>query len=300
MAQGISLFKTLTKEQISKIAPTINALDIVYSDAEDSYRLNWEMKTERGIDYYSVVDNAGNWTPEAHNTRMEGTIILQNTDMLFGEQGLVSEDTILGIGLIWKSRSSSIRGAKKLGVLSKNDNDSEFSFVIDHPPKTIRGSFELSFNLFIEKEGDGGMLKKGTVIGSFLESVFILEGMGSTFTVLEKAAPGEPLWWVSCSWDEPEYAAFSDAVRVTINTEHPAWILCTDEELKKELLKEIMASTMQIVISELDSNQLNTEDYEPGSVIDAVQYIMGRANLDEESSATISYSIRKYLDKVMK
>ena len=131
--------------------------------------------------------------------------------------------------------------------------------------------------------------------------IVILEGINSVFTVFEKSAPGETLWTVSCDWDDPEYDPFSECVRVTINTAHPAWQLTSDEDVRKELLKEIMASSMQVVISELSAEQVDGSiEYAPGSVCDAISYIVGRADLDMQSNATIAQSIREYLDKSMK
>ena len=205
------------------------------------------------------------------------------------------------VGLVWRSRSSSLRGANRIAQFSSKSGNIRFRFKKEFPVASIRGNIDISLELYVISSGSNRLLTSGSTLGEIDSFTLILEGIGSTFTVFEKSAPGEPLWSVDCDWDDPEYNQFSESVRVTINTAHPAWICSADDEVRKELLKEIMASSMQVIISELEPDEYNpASEYEPGSVSNAIVYFISRAKVDLSTPSTIASSIRTYLDKSMK
>ncbi len=303
MSRNIIFYPTLRIEHIEKLDCKVESFSARYTNLGESIELQHNIEFEDGVEYISVVDDTGRWAPDKYNLIISGMLCVNNIDILFGQGGLVSEDTELGIGIAWGSKNSNIRGSKKIGNIAYDKGNRQFPFKIDFDEATLRGNLNISFQLFIVETGvPVDYMLPGLSLGELAVINVTLEGMGSTFTVFEKNAPGEPLWNVECNWEEPEYSSFSESVRVTINIAHQAWILAaSDERVRKELLKEIMASSMQIVISELDLSQYDKmENYEPGSVCDAIFYLIDRASLQVDSYASLAKSIRQYLDKVMK
>ena len=302
MKQNIIFYPTLDKTLVDKMAFKMLEFAARYSDNKGSYELSLKEDNDGISNVINIVDETGKWSLDQHNLEISGTIVIKNTAVLFGNEGLVGEDATLGVSLVWKSRPSNIRGAECIGKLNKSTGEVVIDFSKAFEASILRGYVNLTVELFvIDAGGKDNRLKTGLTLGAMYDALVMLEGTGSNFAVFEKSAPGEPLWTVDCDWDDPEYSQFSECVKVTINTAHPAWTLASEDDVRKELLKEIMASSMQIVIAEVGHDQLATgDDYEPGSVCDAVSYFVNRAGLNMESNATIAKSIRAYLDKSMK
>lgn len=301
MARNILFYPTLDKKLLESLNCRIDEFQASYIANQESSELRCEFEEESGAKYLSVIDDTGRWSPDSYNFSIEGVLQLHNVQSLFENEGVVPEGCTVGIGMVWKSKTSNVRGAETIGAFKKTHGELKFPFRKVFGRASLRGTVELSFQLFIKETGNDCELPAGISLGDLFMVTIILEGINSTFTVFEKSAPGEPLWTVDCNWDDPGYDPFAECVRVTINTAHPAWSLTVDEDVRKELLKEIMASSMQIVISELSEEHLDlSEEYTPGSVCDAITYIIGRADLKMDSAGSLAKSIREYLDKSMK
>ena len=304
MKRSISLYPQLSKKHTKFLKPDIENLRIYYRKGEEIFDLNSEGEREPGREMISVRDDRGEWSAEEYGFECEGDLTLDNVDLLFDteEEGIVSENAIIGVGLQWKSKSSNARGSQKVGELTGEDEDVSLHFDSTFLTATLRNSIDLTFVLYLISPGDSEQeILPGTILGDLFTLTIVLEGQGSIFTVFEKNAPGEPLWSVECDWEDPEYSQFAECVRVTVNTGHNAWQLATDDDVRKELLKEIMASSMQIIISELEPYQYDgSGDYEPGSVSAAIRYFVTRADINTDSNAGTAKSVRAYLDKAMK
>jgi len=302
MGNSVILYSTLDKGWRKKLNCRIDELNARYTSGNETYELKCNEEEAGTGRFINIVDDSGQWSPNKHNIELFGSVIIENVDTLFGQKGIVSHDAKLGIGMMWRSRTSGYRGSQQINTVCSDDGTICSNFNKAFSASSLRGSLELVFQLYVIDPGSGdNSLKAGMLLGELDSVNLVLEGIGSTFAVFEKSSPGEPLWEVECDWDDPEVSQFTDSVRVTINNAHPAWIACSEEDTRKELLKEIMASSMQIVLSELETEQFSdSSDYEPGSVCDAMAYLLSRAELDLESNATVAKSIRRYLDKSMK
>lgn len=298
MKNNIILYPTIEKVTGSKIECRTKEISAYYTVNNVSFDLKCRDEEIGKGRFISIVDDSGKWSLDEHNLVLNGTVSITNTASLFGI--LLPSDGIIGVGLVWRSRSSSLRGAAHIAQINKKSGDVSIKFRKEFPKASLRGNIDISIELYVLSNGNKKGLAVGSTLGEIDSFVLVLEGIGSTFTVFEKSAPGEPLWNVDCEWDDPEFNQFSDCVRVTINTAHPAWISSSDDEVRKELLKEIMASSMQIVISELDPDQYNSAgEYEPGSVSNAIVYFISRAKIDLSSPSSVAKTIRAYLDKSM-
>lgn len=301
MSRSVVLHSTIEGKKLKELGYRLKELNVSYSRNDMHHDLKLEIEDSSDT-VLNILDDTGKWSPSTDDLILEGVIKIGNPDILFGKNGLISKKAEIGIGIMWKSRTSASRGSLVIGNFGYGNDELEFPFRIYFGEASVRGNIELSVNLFVRKntEKDRGLIP-GMTLGELESYLVMLEGLGSSFSVFEKSAPGEPLWNIECIWDEPEYSIFTDSVRIVINTAHPAWALTADDEVRKELLKEIMASAMQVIISEVEPEQYADPDsYEPGSVCDAVAYFVSRAAVNTESAAEVARSVRKYLDKIMK
>lgn len=297
MASAISFFPVLNKKEILAVDCSIASLTFEYDNGSERTALKYSEEHDSGVKIISIQDDTGRWTPEKYNLRIKGRVVVNHPNKIYDAVGI--NRASLAYGVTWKSKSANKRGAMTIAPVINMPKSQEISFELAFQEASLRGNIELAIAVHTNETIDE--LPKGLVIGEIIQTNIVLEGINSTFAVFEKYAKGEPLWSVECEWDEPEYSQFSECVRVVINTAHPAWTLASDPEIRKELLKEIMASSMQIVISELEPEQYSeTSEYQPGSVCDAIAYLTSRADINNASHADIAKSIRKYLDSTMK
>ena len=142
-----------------------------------------------------------------------------------------------------------------------------------------------------------------------LEGKFVirLDGVGSVFPVYEIHEPGQPLWYVKCDWDDPTYDLFSDCVAININTAHKnyKYLDKTKRTFDEQLLKEIMASALGVIITKLKEQEnywdVTTigEDLQSGSVSEAINYFINTLEWDVSGPESLSLSIRKFFDQRM-
>ena len=148
----------------------------------------------------------------------------------------------------------------------------------------------------------------GCILGE-LDSKFVirLDGVGSVFPVYEIHEPGQPLWYVKCDWDDPTYDLFSDCVAININTAHKnyKYLDKTKRTFDEQLLKEIMASALGVIITKLKEQEnywdVTTigEDLQSGSVSEAINYFINTLEWDVSGPESLSLSIRKFFDQRM-
>lgn len=303
MKKSLKLFPTIDSDCLNEMNCNISIPKACYEYSGGSIELEIEQIDDS--EEYSIVDKYERWNSKDHNLFVSGNISIENTSMLFGESGVTSDNSELALGIIWRSKASNLRSAKKIATFNKSTKIKNQEYKIGFRKSTIKESFELLVVVYLEKSIDNEKTsfakRNGTILGTLARYDFILEGSGSQFTVVEKYAPKEALWSVECDWDDPTYDLFSDTVRIVLNTAHDAWQLFDDPNFKKEIIKEIMASSIHVIISKLEQDEYDIYgDYERGSVSEAMSYIVDRAKVDVTASETIASSIRIYLDKVMK
>ena len=99
--------------------------------------------------------------------------------------------------------------------------------------------------------------------------------------------PGQPLWYVKCDWIDPTYDLFSDSVSI----------------FDEQLLKEIMASALGVIITKLKEQEdywdvtTSGEDLQSGSVSEAIHYFIDTLEWDVSGPEAMSLSIRKFFDQ---
>jgi len=312
MATRISSFPVLTAKMMEKIR---------FSPSDYSfYSLEKDIKKElamSAIDSSSSVfklkdENNIDWVPENGNLCMERVYTLQSYKSLFGPQGVAAQKSSIGLAVIWTSKESKRRGAFKIGTFNFDD-PYRVSFSLDSAKferASIRGTVDLETILYLDRPGtftayESYLAKSsGCILGHLDRCTLVIDGLGSEFPIFIMKKSGAPLWNINCKWVDPTKDAFFDTVEISLNAanQNYKYIDQSNPEFNVELLKEIMASALGIVISKLRESDywddtINHVDVAPGSVSEAVYYYYNSLNWNVYSPEATSASIRKFLDK---
>lgn len=262
-------------------------------------------------EYVKLTDQQVNWNPEEHNLIIETKHVINNPGFLFGSNGLASANgSKIGIAVLWMNVESSTRGAVEIGEIHSNDvGPVEFLQKLKFEPKSIKGTLILQVVLYLKnvgipKENEFHLAKEeGTIFGKLGEDTrIIIDGNGSMFPIMETNKPGEPLWWVECDWSDPTEDKFiQDNFCLYINNAHKDYdMLSLKEGIKNSpLLMEIIASAMQILITEVLSNEafksdtINGTNLSPNSISSVVNYYI--RNLGSDIDSKKSYELSKLI-----
>lgn len=311
MANSLPLFPVLTDDRRNKIRYIITEdYHFSYTGNEEEHALDTD-ETAEGSKTYKLIDQSGEWNPDIHNLCVRRKSQLSNVSVLFGPAGIVCNNAIIGIAVIWTSSDSKQRGAIEVGEIRREDITSKLSLDYEFGIAQLRGRVDFSTILYVKKSGTPHMDERhlanvyGCILGEIDHISIILDGDGSVFPIYEVADLGKPLWYVRCTWEDPTVDQFSECVSVIINTAHRNYRFL-DKKRKtfdEQLMFEIMASALTIIITELkeDNNYwedtVNGVNLQRGSVSGAVNYFITTLGWDITSIESLSVSIHKFFDQ---
>ena len=311
MANSTPLFPILTDERRNKIRYVLTEdYRFSYTSGEEDHPLDAD-ETSEGSRTYKLTDPAGDWNPDYYNLCVSRNGLLSSTSSLFGEKGIVCHNAIIGIAVIWTSSDSRQRGAIEIGEISCENNTTNLSLEYEFGVAQLRGKVDFTTILYVKKSGtpfkDERHLANvyGCMLGELDRISVILDGSGSIFPIYEVSDPGQPLWYVKCNWEDPTFDQFSESVSVVINTAHRNYKYL-DKKRKtydEQLLIEIIASALIIIVSELKDEQSYWEEtvqgkgLQRGSVSQAVYYFISTLGWDISSMESLSISIHKFFDQ---
>ncbi|MDB5937387.1 MAG: hypothetical protein JWQ01_4731 [Massilia sp.] len=273
-----------------------------------------------------TLGNDTDWSADYHDLTVRydvGEIPELNT--LFGVGGLAPRSATLLLVLEWVSVDSGWRCFGEPWPFNAQDQQKEqgpIGLWIRFPPNSIRGKGTLTPQLLLADPGqptaDESMLA-GTAGYRFgpLDSGtdIVIDGDGSLFPILEEdLGPLAPLWEFRKDWTDPFEEDFSVAyLALALNTSHPDYgYLKNSNAIAAStwtpLLRQVVASWLVVLILELQHG--SGEDFEdiasgksgralPGSIADAVSYILRIAPLDLASASSLAISAQQWIDDVM-
>jgi hypothetical protein len=313
MAANISLFPVITDELLNKIRFQASPYELYYVRDDQEYKLCAE-ELDGGSTVHKVIDDEGIWSPDDYQLCVRRKYFIRTYQCLFGSDGIVCNNAKLGLAVMWTSSDSKQRGVIPIGTIENSQSDLELELNYEFAEAQLRGDVEFSTIVFVKEAGtplwDEEHLANqyGCVLGE-LESKFVirLDGVGSVFPIYEIIEPGQPLWYVKCDWDDPTYDLFSECVSININIAHKnyKYLDKTKRTFDEQLLKEIMASALVIVITKLKEQEnywdVTTvgEELQSGSVSEAANYFINTLEWDVSGPEAISLSIRKFFDQRM-
>ncbi len=312
MLSNISLFPTITDELLAKVRFQKSEYSFFYIRDDEKYELLAE-EIDNSTIFLKITDPEGIWNPDDYNLGISRKYSLRTYQSLFGKDGIACSNAKLGLAIVWTSSDSKQRGVIHVGEIQNSNSDIELNVEYEFPVAQLRGDIEFTTVVYIKESGtpknDEEHLANsyGYLLGELDKVVIRLDGNGSVFPMYEVTDPGQPLWYLKCDWEDPTYEQFADCVSVNINTAHKNYKFLdkTKRTFDEELLKDIMASALTIVIMKLkDQNTywdqtINNSNLAPGSVSEAVYYYISTLEWDVSSPELISLTIRKFLDQRM-
>lgn len=314
MSINFSLFPTLTEELLGKIRFQPRPYEF-YFDCDTEILPLIKEQINGSEKYYKLSDENGIWNLDEYNLILKREYTIKSFSNLFGVDGIVCRNAELGLAIMWTSKSSNIRGVIDIGAI-KNISDNEKILTVEEKfdVAMLRGQIDLKTIIYIKKSGNPTLKeeflanKEGYILGILDEETIILDGNGSVFPIYEISDVNQPLWYVKCEWDNPTIDPFTDVVAIYLNRSHKSYIKYLDPKKKayfnQQLLKEIMASALMIVILKLKESEywnqtINGENLDRGSVSEAIYYFITTHKWDISSPDKLSITIREFLDDRM-
>lgn len=233
-----------------------------------------------------LVDDSRNWSVLHDDLVIKQKIVLENPDILFGDGGIISEGSKLGIAVHWYSRSSRQQGAVPIGYFSKKESRFEIEAEMEFDQKQFREKLTYSLILYaheVEESTDIFADRTGYILGKLFETNITLEGKGSKFNIMCVEEENAPLWDLKCEWDDIN-ESFEDTVRLKLNELHPdyRYLNKLDKNYNEIFFSEILISVVvQIIMKAVEYGQ--------------IEEIQNASNLDNDSiGSLISYYLNTY------
>lgn len=312
MPAAISSFPMITEDMLKDISIEMSEYSFGYMENSKKNFLDCERISDDSL-IYMIKDNEGIWNPDEYNFSINRQYKFNNYNTLFGENGIACSDSVVGIAVVWTSANSKQRGIIDVGEINNKYEELYFNMEYFFDKAQLRGDVEFTTIIYIKNPGNPLSNEQhlanscGCIVGEIDKLYLRLDGIGSMFPIYEINDSDKPLWYLNCEWEDPRYDDFAECVSIYINTGHKnyKYLDKTKRTYDEQLLKEIMASALTIVITKLrseifwDSIVSGTAEFEDGSVAQAVSYFVTTLGWNVTKPELLSYSIRKFFDERM-
>lgn len=285
------------------------------SDGKEYNVIEKKIKGMEDKEIFDLDDENSEYDQSNDTLYLDLDVSIYNAKYLFGKSGYVYLNTVLGIGIEWKSKKSKIRHCKKLGSFNYSNSNGELLFRCNKIElNELTSDTEFSWVIFIKEPGtvENGLFfanKEGLIIGKKIVWTIKGEGIGSLFPISEISSPNEPLWCVKTSFDDPFVEEFSiDNVAILINKSHPSYqfIQSNNKYYNQNFLSEVLSSALYILIVEIkckvdDFQEINKKHSDTGSIVEALKYFDKELNFKIfDSEKELLRSIKLFFDKEFK
>ena len=309
MNNNTRMYKTLSSSEIAKLGIKIdrNYYYITENDIKEIKEQKFDNTSHEKI--YQLIDEDYEWNPKIHSLIMDISVSLKDCSSIFGTNGSCYEDSIVGVGLTWKTDKSKIKRCIKICEITKDSKD------ITVPVNSIKlddVSSNITFKVFfyIVSPGKTNGIKyfgneQGIILHEQVMWTIIINGTGSIFPIIEIEDEG-PLWTYMCDIDDICEDYFdNEHIEIRINTKHPAYefIHPKSQTYNVYFLNELMSNAIATIIMDIRSKQSNgkidlDEDFESGSILQAIKYFNDKLNFDINGSYdNLLKTVKEYFDK---
>lgn len=313
MAEKFTMYPTLTDTMRKQLGFSMDDWRFSYTDGED-YLILADDKEDTAIGYTAAFkDPRGVWSPDNFDVTVSGKIQFKQYSVLFGHDGLVPANAEIGVAMRWISTGSDCRGIINIGSFYCTKKPEAMYTEYTFRKNTLKGSIVTEVILYLKNAGSAEENERylahneGTVLGILSSCEFYIDGSGSVFPVAEVNEPDKPLWWVyyNDNADPFEDKFNEDNVVVYFNAAHPNYkSMKIGSSLKESpLFLEVISSALMIIIESVKESAANEweqiihgEDYETGSIAQAVNYFVNKLGWDISSPVKLSLSIRQFFD----
>lgn len=315
MSEILNLYPTLDEAAIKKAGIEVQPTDLSYRDDNDYYPINIEIESGNEKKYVAVLkDERCEWYPETHNLIIHKGATITHPDTLFGTNGIVPHDSVIGVAAIWSSKKSDLHGTIVYGDFSLTSKPYSFDRNYKFERNILRGSLKYKLVLYLKKSGTPYpeemhlANQTGTILGVLEDSEFYVDGSGSIFPITTVNEEGKPLWWVNFDNTADPFIDLFEAehIEICLNRAHPCFSeLSIEESLKKSpLFLEVISSALYIIVmsvKELADTEWNDiisgNDLAPGTIAEATFYFINKLGWDISDPAALAKSIHNYFDE---
>ncbi|NFG28701.1 hypothetical protein FDB30_01295 [Clostridium botulinum] len=312
MPAAISSFPMITEDMLKDISIEMSEYSFCYMENSKKNLLDCVKISDDSV-IYMLNDSQGIWNTDEYNFSINRQYKFNNYNILFGENGIACRDSVLGIAVVWTSADSKQRGIIDIGEINNTYEELNLNMEYFFDKAQLRGDVEFTTIIYIKNPGNPLSNEQhlanssGCIVAEIDKLYLRLDGTGSMFPIYEINDSDKALWYLNCEWEDPRYDDFAECVSIYINTGHKnyKYLDKTKRTYDEQLLKEIMASALTIVITKLRSEMFwesivsGTAEFEDGSIVQAVSYFVTTLGWNITKSELLSYSIRKFFDERM-
>lgn len=309
MSVSVLFHNILDEKLLNMIGFGAQPLEASYTN-NDYETIYMSVEPLEGQEYtYEIVDPRVQFDPELYDLKLHQRIEISNPHFLFGDNGIVCKDSVLGIAFRWMSKESAQRKVYPVKELFPENGSSQvINIDITIPKGSLRGRVTFQIVLYLVSAGKASKhIVPGTILGILDSRQIMFDGDSSLFPIVEVDEPLKPLWWVICDFIDPMVDEFNENnVAVVLNKGHKNFRNLKIEKglSSSPLLIEIIASALQIIIEKVKASgeweRIMNNESEPGSIGEAVYYFLTTFGWDPSSPEALAKTIREDFDSRFK
>lgn len=236
-----------------------------------------EIKDDYGI---AFDDPCGIWSIEDNGINFKINIAIEKPKQMFiGSLNQMVDQIALAVRL--KSRDSLQRMVFNSPIVIDKETESVHDSInIIIKPGIIRSSAKVELIAYVSKATKEANLPKGVILGTLWTEDMLFSGEGTDFPITTVASEDDFLWKLEFyDESEPGLVRFYDSFALIFNEKHPYYkkLDLDKSPMDSPLFQEILAEAVYILVSHvrsLESGKNSEDSYEPGSLSDAVHYMM--------------------------
>lgn len=307
MSNSLTMYSTYNESIDNKVQPlfTFN-----YSFINNEGEVE-ELNLVDG-DTGTVLDNQySTWEFRYFGLIIEGQIIINHTNFLFGPNGLVDANAVIGVALQLTSKKSVQQTIRPIGEISFSSNQTvaiDFKETIDK--NKFYGSFDINICFYVKEGSNSPIAGKantpGMMLGTIITQSIDIDGSMSSLPIQKVYDTAKPLWFVDFDIDDATIDPFDvEHVCIYFNTAHPGFkqLEKTDSQVSTYLQNEVMAGALTLIITYVQTlpeweSIYKGENLEEGSIGAAIYYFKSTFNWNFDSPSELSESIRSYFESL--
>lgn len=314
MSESFSSYPVLDSSHYAAIGYVSERPEFSYTENFEEFPLSFEIATENATNCTGKInDPRCSWNAETHDLKVSKICRVTSAYCLFGDGGVAATDATLGLALSWISTKSDERGVIPFGEITRSDSSATYCASCRFDRGKLRGSLQIQVIIYLKDPGHPNKSemyfaqKVGTVLGVLDQIEAFIDGNGSVFPVVVIDAPGQPLWHVYYNdLADPMQDRFdSENVEIRLNKAHPCFESLKIEKSMKEspLFLEVLSAALVVIVASAKeslgqdwNNVLIGEGFTSGSIAEAIYYFISKLEWDVSSPASLSDSIKKFLE----
>lgn len=310
MITNSRLYKTISQDEFSHLNFKIKR-EYAYltdSDVKPINEQSFENISNKKV--FQLVDDDYEWNPKEQSLFLSVTISFDNISSLFGLNGAAYEDSILGVGLVWKPEKSRIKRCKKLCELDAKNNKISMT-VKDIELPNISSNVDFYLVIYISKAGTSNgrsfvANENGMILYQELLWTIIIEGNGSIFPVYEVEKENGPIWSYYCDFSDIAEDAFDmEHIRIEINKKHPSYNMIHPKSptYSQAYVNEILSTAVAMIILDIRSKQVDykidlNEECDQGTILNVLKYFSDKLAFKiNDNYNSLVESIKIFFDK---